>query len=144
MSYSNAKKSLFISHSNATVLIYKLGSISICSEAKKNPLSCCWFYPVRCLFSIRYLDIILIFWGPLKLVSYCEMKITNFNSNMFKKVCYVFLLFDLQIFRKEDEQKKNKYKAGVMLGLSGREMFSFNPTMVGDEVIQRLTRSIHI
>lgn len=35
--------------------------------------------------------------------------------------------------RKDDEKKKDKYKAGVMLGLSGREMFAFNPTMVGDE-----------
>jgi hypothetical protein len=58
---------------------------------------------------------------------------------MFKNCSFRFLnqLFDLQIFRKEDEQKKNKYKAGVMLGLSGREMFSFNPTMVGDEVIKK-------
>jgi hypothetical protein len=37
-------------------------------------------------------------------------------------------------FRKEAEKKKDKYKAGLTLGLSGRDMFTFNPTMVGDEV----------
>jgi len=46
--------------------------------------------------------------------------------------------FDSHIFRKDDEKKKDKYKAGVMLGLSGREMFAFNPTMVGDEVKTRI------
>ena len=35
---------------------------------------------------------------------------------------------------KEADKKKDKAKAGITLGLSGREMFSFNPKMVGDEV----------
>jgi hypothetical protein len=42
--------------------------------------------------------------------------------------------------RKEAEKKKDKYKAGVTIGLSGREMFSFNPTMIGDEVKKRFSR----
>jgi len=35
--------------------------------------------------------------------------------------------------KKEADKKKDKAKAGITLGLSGREMFSFNPTMAGDE-----------
>ena len=38
------------------------------------------------------------------------------------------------LHRKEAEKKKDKYKAGLTIGLSGRDMFTFNPTMVGDEV----------
>lgn len=43
---------------------------------------------------------------------------------------------------KEEEKKRNDYKAGRQVGLSGREMFSFNPELAaendmedGDEAI---------
>lgn len=38
--------------------------------------------------------------------------------------------------RKEEEKKRNEFKSGKNLGLSGREMFSFNPEMAmdGDEM----------
>jgi len=35
--------------------------------------------------------------------------------------------------KKEADKKKDKAKAGMSVGLSGREMFTFNPKMVGDE-----------
>lgn len=34
--------------------------------------------------------------------------------------------------RKEEEKKRNEFKSGKNLGLSGREMFSFNPEMAND------------
>ena len=36
--------------------------------------------------------------------------------------------------KKEADKKKDKAKAGITHGLSGRDMFSFNPTMAGEEV----------
>jgi len=35
--------------------------------------------------------------------------------------------------KKDADKKKDKVKAGITHGLSGREMFSFNPKMAGDE-----------
>ncbi|KAK5642267.1 hypothetical protein RI129_008434 [Pyrocoelia pectoralis] len=35
--------------------------------------------------------------------------------------------------KKAEEKKRNDYKAGRQVGLSGREMFSFNPDLVTDE-----------
>jgi len=35
--------------------------------------------------------------------------------------------------KKEADKKKDKAKAGITHGLSGRDMFSFNPTMAGEE-----------
>jgi len=35
--------------------------------------------------------------------------------------------------KKEADKKKDKVKQGMTVGLSGREMFTFNPKMVGDE-----------
>ena len=35
---------------------------------------------------------------------------------------------------KDTDKKKDKVKAGLSVGLSGREMFSFNPSMAGQEV----------
>uniref|UniRef100_A0A1B0CHR7 Zinc finger CCCH domain-containing protein 15 n=1 Tax=Lutzomyia longipalpis TaxID=7200 RepID=A0A1B0CHR7_LUTLO len=34
--------------------------------------------------------------------------------------------------RKEEEKKRNEFKSGKNIGLSGREMFSFNPDLVND------------
>ncbi|XP_055698420.1 zinc finger CCCH domain-containing protein 15 homolog [Phlebotomus papatasi] len=34
--------------------------------------------------------------------------------------------------RKEEEKKRNEFKSGKNIGLSGREMFSFNPDLVDD------------
>uniref|UniRef100_A0A1L8DD66 Zinc finger CCCH domain-containing protein 15 n=1 Tax=Nyssomyia neivai TaxID=330878 RepID=A0A1L8DD66_9DIPT len=34
--------------------------------------------------------------------------------------------------RKEEEKKRNEFKSGKNIGLSGREMFSFNPELVND------------
>ena len=36
---------------------------------------------------------------------------------------------------KEDTKKKDNVKSGQTTGLSGRELFSFNPSFVGEEVI---------
>ena len=36
--------------------------------------------------------------------------------------------------KKEDSKKKDKAKSGQTSGLSGRELFSYNPAMVGEEV----------
>lgn len=33
---------------------------------------------------------------------------------------------------REEEKKRNDYKAGRQIGLSGREMFSFNPELAAD------------
>lgn len=35
--------------------------------------------------------------------------------------------------KKESAKRKEKYKAGLSVGLSGREMFTFDPKMVGGE-----------
>jgi len=35
--------------------------------------------------------------------------------------------------KKETDKKKDKYKSGLTTGLSGREMFAFNPNMVGGD-----------
>jgi len=35
--------------------------------------------------------------------------------------------------KKEDSKKKDKAKSGLTTGLSGRELFSYNPAMVGEE-----------
>ena len=40
----------------------------------------------------------------------------------------------LLICRKDADKKKDKLKAGLTVGLSGREMFTFDPTMMGHEV----------
>ena len=40
--------------------------------------------------------------------------------------------------KKEDSKKKDNAKSGQTSGLSGRELFSFNPSMVGEEVIFKL------
>lgn len=37
---------------------------------------------------------------------------------------------------KEEEQKKKDYKSGKQYGISGREMFSFNPDLVDDGPIE--------
>lgn len=37
---------------------------------------------------------------------------------------------------KDEEQKKKDYKAGKQFGISGREMFSFNPDLVDDGPIE--------
>ena len=36
--------------------------------------------------------------------------------------------------KKEKASKKDKFMAGVKVGMSGREMFMFDPKMVADEV----------
>lgn len=36
------------------------------------------------------------------------------------------------ILKKDEEKKRNEYKAGRQAGLSGREMFSFNPDLAMD------------
>lgn len=48
---------------------------------------------------------------------------------------------------KEEEKKKSDYKAGRQIGLSGREMFSFNPELAaeydmedGDEAFDSYSR----
>lgn len=38
--------------------------------------------------------------------------------------------------KKESERKKAEYKAGRNAGLSGREMFTFNPDLVSDETLE--------
>ena len=38
--------------------------------------------------------------------------------------------------KKEDSKKKDNAKSGLTTGLSGRELFSYNPTMAGEEVIK--------
>ncbi|KAL3275468.1 hypothetical protein HHI36_020228 [Cryptolaemus montrouzieri] len=50
-------------------------------------------------------------------------------------------------FKKEEDRKRSDYKAGRQVGLSGREMFSFNPEMAkdndmeeGDEAFDSYTR----
>ena len=40
--------------------------------------------------------------------------------------------------KKENSKKKDNAKSGQTSGLSGRELFSFNPSMVGEEVIIKL------
>ncbi|RWS15702.1 zinc finger CCCH domain-containing protein 15-like protein [Dinothrombium tinctorium] len=37
---------------------------------------------------------------------------------------------------KEEERKKQEYKAGRLIGLSGREMFSFNPDLITEEQME--------
>jgi len=34
---------------------------------------------------------------------------------------------------KDEEQKRSEFKAGRNVGLSGREMFSFNPNLAADD-----------
>ena len=49
--------------------------------------------------------------------------------------------------KKEEDKKRNDFKAGKQVGLSGREMFSFNPEMAiqndmdDDETIDSYTYS---
>ena len=40
--------------------------------------------------------------------------------------------------KKEDSKKKDNAKSGQTSGLSGRELFSYNPAMVGEEVMFKL------
>lgn len=37
---------------------------------------------------------------------------------------------------KDEEKKRNDYKAGRQVGLSGREMFSFNPELAKDNDVE--------
>ena len=39
--------------------------------------------------------------------------------------------------KKDKEKRKDKYKAGMTVGLSGREMFMFDPKMVSDMVSEQ-------
>jgi hypothetical protein len=36
--------------------------------------------------------------------------------------------------KSDKEKKKDKYKAGLTVGMSGREMFMFDPNMIADMV----------
>uniref|UniRef100_A0A6B2E8P2 Zinc finger CCCH domain-containing protein 15 n=1 Tax=Phlebotomus kandelakii TaxID=1109342 RepID=A0A6B2E8P2_9DIPT len=38
--------------------------------------------------------------------------------------------------RKDEEKKRNEFKSGKNIGLSGREMFSFNPDLVNDSMME--------
>lgn len=40
------------------------------------------------------------------------------------------------ILAKEEDQKKRDYKSGKQFGISGREMFSFNPDLADDGPIE--------
>lgn len=37
------------------------------------------------------------------------------------------------LLSKDEEQKRSEFKAGRNIGLSGREMFSFNPNLAADD-----------
>lgn len=37
------------------------------------------------------------------------------------------------MLKKEEDQKRSEFKAGRNIGLSGREMFSFNPNLAIDD-----------
>ena len=45
---------------------------------------------------------------------------------------------------KSDTKKKDNVKSGQTAGLSGRELFSFNPTMAGEEVWSKNSAATYV